>query len=64
VSGEGGFDIVRVGNAAALFVWWERFRLPRGGTAVWPAVRPALSWGLRRSLRAFAELCRREEGRG
>ncbi|GAA4612818.1 SRPBCC family protein [Saccharopolyspora hordei] len=63
VVGSGGFDVVRCGNAASTFVWWERLTLPAGAGLVWPVVRPAFSWGLRRSLDAFAEFCRRYDRR-
>ncbi|MGP4019228.1 SRPBCC family protein [Saccharopolyspora sp. 5N708] len=56
--GDGGFDVVRCGNAASTFVWWERLALPTGGVLVWPVVRPAFAWGMRRSLSAFAAFCR------
>nr|WP_263254048.1 SRPBCC family protein [Saccharopolyspora rosea] len=58
VSGEGGFDVIRCGNAASTFVWWERLVPPFGAGVLWPVVRPAFAWGLRRSLDAFAEFCR------
>ncbi|MBE9375681.1 SRPBCC family protein [Saccharopolyspora sp. HNM0983] len=60
VRGDGGFDVIRCGNGAATFVWWERLVLPVGGGLLWPAVRPAFTWGLRRSLTGFAELCAAE----
>ncbi|WP_433871468.1 SRPBCC family protein [Saccharopolyspora sp. CA-218241] len=64
IVGEGGFEVVRCGNLASTFAWWERLELPTGTGPLWPAVRPALRWGLRRSLRTFAELCRAEGDRG
>jgi hypothetical protein len=60
IVGEGGFEVIRCGNEASTFVWWERLALPPGGGLVWPVVRPAFAWGLRRSLEAFADLCREE----
>ncbi|GAA0537914.1 polyketide cyclase [Saccharopolyspora subtropica] len=60
--GDGGFEVVRCGNAASMFVWWERLELPPGGGLVWPVVRPAFAWGMRRSLAAFAAFCRGGEG--
>lgn len=64
VRGDGGFDVIRSGNDAATFVWWERLVLPTGAGALWPAVRPAFTWGLRRSLQRFARLCAAERDRG
>jgi polyketide cyclase/dehydrase/lipid transport protein len=57
IVGDGGFDVVRCGNAASMFMWWERLALPFGGALIWPVVRPAFTWGMRRSLSAFAEFC-------
>lgn len=57
VCGEGGFNVIRAGNSASTFVWWERLELPTGGGVLWPVVRPAFTWGLRRSLNEFARLC-------
>lgn len=62
VRGDGGFDVIRCGNHASTFVWWERLVLPTGGGVLWPAVRPAFTWGLRRSLGEFARLCAAERG--
>ncbi|MBB5153413.1 SRPBCC family protein [Saccharopolyspora phatthalungensis] len=64
IVGEGGFDVVRCGNAASTFMWWERLALPFGGALVWPMVRPAFAWGMRRSLSAFAAFCRGYAGGG
>ncbi|TDD53650.1 SRPBCC family protein [Saccharopolyspora elongata] len=64
IVGDGGFDVVRCGNAASTFLWWERLVLPPGGALVWPVVRPAFVWGMRRSLTAFAAFCRGYSGGG
>ncbi|MDA3626250.1 SRPBCC family protein [Saccharopolyspora oryzae] len=63
VVGDGGFDVVRCGNAASTFVWWERLTPPTGAALVWPLVRPAFTWGMRRSLAAFARFCREYDRR-
>jgi hypothetical protein len=64
VIGEGGFHVVRRDPYASTFVWWERLILPSGSSLVWPIVRPAFLWGLRRSLTRFAAFCRRHGVRG
>lgn len=58
VSGEGGFRVIGHCQAdESTFVWWEDLSAPTGTGALWPVVRPAFSWGLRRSLDRFAEFC-------
>lgn len=57
VVGEGGFHVVGRGPYASTFVWWEKLTLPAGSGLVWPVVRPAFQWGLRRSLTTFASWC-------
>ncbi|MDR7302828.1 SRPBCC family protein [Haloactinomyces albus] len=59
VRGTGGFHIVRSAADGSTFMWWERFELPAVGSAVWPLVRPGVSWGLRTSLTRFAKFCHR-----
>ncbi|GAB3284603.1 SRPBCC family protein [Parasphingorhabdus pacifica] len=59
VSGTGGFDVIAHGPRAATFVWWERLELPTGAGLVWPVLRPAVRWGLRRSLNRFESWCGR-----
>lgn len=58
VAGEGGFQVVGAEPDGSIFVWWEQLELPPGGSIAWPAVRPAFTWGLRRSLTQFAAFCR------
>lgn len=61
VRGTGGFEVRPHGANSTRFTWYERLELPLGplGALGWPVVAPAYRWGLRRSLRTFAELCRR-----
>jgi carbon monoxide dehydrogenase subunit G len=55
VRGTGGF-VVREHPAGATVVWSEALDLPLGllGRLGWPVIRPAVRWGLTRSLRRFA----------
>lgn len=66
IVGQGGFRVIRDVPHACTFVWWERLQLPAMGALVWPWMRPAVRWGLDRSLRRFAAFCPRyrEEKRG
>lgn len=64
VRGTGGFHVVRAGPHSCTFVWWERLVLPLFGAQLWPVVRPAFTWGLRRSLNEFATFCGRYDGAG
>ncbi|GAB2660376.1 SRPBCC family protein [Saccharopolyspora gloriosae] len=58
VSGEGGFRVIARGESdESTFVWWEDLATPAGTGMMWPVVRPAFTWGLRRSLDRFAEFC-------
>lgn len=59
VRGPGAFE-VRPRGEGCTFVWSEQLDLPLGrlGALGWPLVRPAFTWGVRRSLRRFAEFCR------
>lgn len=65
VQGEGGFQVTEVvgrrvveqGTEESLFTWWEDFRLPPGGSLVWPFAQLGVTWGLRRSLDRFAQFC-------
>jgi uncharacterized protein YndB with AHSA1/START domain len=56
VRGEGIFETLALPEARTRFVWTERLLLPLGrfGRAGWPLVRPALAYGVRLSLEAFA----------
>ncbi|MBP2476460.1 hypothetical protein JOF53_005332 [Crossiella equi] len=58
--GTGGFTIEPTTDKLSKMVWWERLELPFGpvGRLAWPLARPALTWGLQRSLDRFARLCR------
>src|SRR5919201_1962802 len=51
--GQGGFDVIRDLAHTCTFVWWERLELSQVAALAWPLVRPALRWGLERSLRRF-----------
>jgi hypothetical protein len=56
VRGLGIFEVLALPDGRSRFVWTEELELPLrplGGLA-WPAVRPAVAWGVRRSLRALA----------
>ena len=55
VRGTGAF-LVREHPAGATVVWEETLDLPLGrlGRLCWPLVRPAMRWGLARSLHRFA----------
>lgn len=64
VSGTGGFHVVRNAVGDSTFVWWERFALPAVGSLVWPLVRPAVAWGLGKSLARFAQVCHRYRSGG
>lgn len=59
VRGTGGFRVIDSGGRGSTLVWWERFDLPPGTGPLWPLVRPAFEWGLRRSLDSFAEFAHR-----
>lgn len=56
VRGTGTFEVTATGPARSVMTWSEQIIVPFGrfGEAVWPLARPAIAWGLRRSLRAFA----------
>jgi uncharacterized protein YndB with AHSA1/START domain len=56
VRGTGEFTVVAVTERTSRFVWAERLDLPLGavGRAGWPLVKPAFTWGVRRSLTKFA----------
>lgn len=56
VRGTGEFLVNAVTDRTSEFVWVERLDLPLGavGRLGWPLVRPAFTWGVRRSLTAFA----------
>ena len=56
VRGTGEFLVHPVTDRTSEFVWIERLDLPLGslGRAGWPLVRPAFTWGVRRSLAKFA----------
>ncbi|AOS61738.1 SRPBCC family protein [Actinoalloteichus hymeniacidonis] len=62
VRGVGGFRILPdpVTEDHSIFLWYESFSLPLGilGEIGWVAARPAVEWGLRKSLRDFARFCR------
>lgn len=52
IKGRGIFTVDPVGPGASVATWTEEVELPLGllGRAGWPLVRPAIGWGLRRSL--------------
>jgi hypothetical protein len=56
VRGAGVFEVEPLGPESSLFTWGEVLEIPLGalGRAGFPLVRPAVSWGLRVSLRRFA----------
>ncbi|HEX6342690.1 SRPBCC family protein [Umezawaea sp.] len=56
VRGTGEFLVEPVTEWTSEFVWVERLDLPLGvvGRLGWPLVRPAFTWGVRRSLEKFA----------
>ena len=54
IEGDGGFQVIAAERGSSLLHWWERLKLPPGGSLVWPVVRPAFRWGLQRSLERFA----------
>lgn len=60
VRGPGEFEVRPRGDGQATFVWREQLDLPFGvlGRLGWPLVAPGFAWGVRRSLRRFAEFCR------
>jgi hypothetical protein len=66
IVGHGGFRVIRDAPHTCTFLWWERLELPAVGAVAWPWMRPAVRWGLARSLRRFAAFCPRyrEEKRG
>lgn len=55
LKGSGVFE-VRPREGGSLVVWIERIDLPLGvlGRLGWPVARPAVRWGVERSLRKFA----------
>lgn len=55
--GTGAFHVHAKGAQASTFVWSESLELPFGpfGRLGWPVARPALSIGVRRSLKRFAQ---------
>ena len=56
VCGTGEFVVNPVTDRSSELVWLERLDLPLGvvGRLGWPLVRPAFTWGVRRSLAKFA----------
>jgi len=56
VRGTGVFEVREVTDRTSEFSWVERLDLPLGalGRVGWPVVRPAFTWGVRRSLTKFA----------
>jgi hypothetical protein len=56
VRGTGTFEVVPRGESRSTFVWTEQLDLPLGrlGQLGWPLVRPAMTAGVRLSLRRFA----------
>lgn len=56
VRGTGEFEVRAVTDRTSRFIWAEQLDLPLGavGRAVWPVLRPAFTWGVRRSLTKFA----------
>jgi hypothetical protein len=56
VRGTGEFVVRPVTADTSEFVWIEHLDLPLGflGRVGWPLVRPAFTWGVRRSLDKFA----------
>ncbi|MDQ1248732.1 MAG: hypothetical protein QG597_3105 [Actinomycetota bacterium] len=63
VRGLGIMEVVERPDGTSVFVWAEELELPLGvlGRLGWPLVRPAFADGVRRSLRAFADVV--ESGR-
>lgn len=63
VRGTGAFE-VRDRPGGSTFVWSERLDLPLGalGQLGWRLVRPAVGWGLRRSLASFAAWAEQHSG--
>lgn len=59
IKGDGGFHVIGRGPYASTLVWWENLILPFGvaGSLAWQVIRPAFTWGLRKSLADFAEFC-------
>ena len=64
IRGKGIFQVHPRGRDRAIFTWTELLDLPAGGVGAlaWPLIRPAVSWGLHRSLERFAEFCRNYPG--
>ncbi|HEU0089527.1 MAG TPA: SRPBCC family protein [Pseudonocardiaceae bacterium] len=60
VRGTGIFAVRPRGPGAATLEWTEKLELPLGvlGRLGWLLIRPVFGWGLRLSLRRFADLCR------
>jgi hypothetical protein len=56
VRGTGVFEVFALPEGRSRFVWSEHLQLPLGpvGRAGWPFVRPAVSTGLKASLRRLA----------
>lgn len=56
VRGTATFQVHADGPNRSVVTWSEQIIVPFGalGEAMWPLVRPAVAWGLRHSLRAFA----------
>jgi carbon monoxide dehydrogenase subunit G len=64
IRGKGIFQVHPRGRDRATFTWTELLDLPAGGLAAlaWPLIRPAVRWGLHRSLDRFVEFCRTYPG--
>jgi uncharacterized protein YndB with AHSA1/START domain len=60
IRGTGTFE-VQPSGAGSRFVWTESLDLPLGplGRLAWPLVRPVTAFGVRLSLRRFADFARR-----
>lgn len=56
IKGRGIFTVDPAGPGACVATWVEEVDLPLGllGRAGWPLARPAVAWGLRRSLQRLA----------
>ena len=65
VRGAGAFEVVATGPQSSRFLWAEYLDLPFGplGRLGWPLVRPAMTWGVRFSLRRFARSVEAAAGR-
>ena len=55
VRGTGGFEIADLGPGRCRVLWFERIEVPSGlvGRVAWVSVKPAVRWGVVRSLRRF-----------